>query len=177
MSQFDEAVKRASTERQKQVSAKQHQQRTQEQIASQLAGELLQQLAEFASYLGTKIPLTTHRWPGTGWSARMKKSPAGFILTARRNQGLKGLVVLGYELVTPDGRLWGCHVGGSMYVDLSAAALMRGITLTGTTVVAHEGTLQMRSGGGRDDSGYWYTPLHDHLARLAAELVANPILL
>lgn len=172
MSKFDDAVGRASADHQNRASAAQDRQRTQEQIVNQLAAELPGQLAEFAGYLGTKIPLTTHRWPGTGWSARMKKSPAGFILAARR-QGSKGIVG-GYELVTPDGKLWQCYVGGSLYVDMSAVGLTRGISFAGTSIVANEGSLQVRSGGGRDDS-YYYAPLHEHLARVAVEITAKPI--
>ncbi|MCU1701332.1 MAG: hypothetical protein JWR34_7395 [Mycobacterium sp.] len=174
MSQFDDAIGRASIDHQKRASAAQDHQRTQEQIAGQLAGELPGQLAEFAGYLGTKIPLTTYRRPGTSWSARMKKSPAGFILRARREQGFKGPFVAGYELVTPDGRLWECYVGGSLYVDLSAAALMRGIGFAGLAIVANEGSLQVRTHGGRDDLPR-YAPLHEHLARVAVELIAKPI--
>ncbi|WP_396910379.1 hypothetical protein [Mycolicibacterium sp.] len=183
MSQLDDAVARASAglpERQAQAAAEKNRQLQHAADAARLEPELRHLVAEFAKYLAARTPPRAYKIPGAGMFSR--KSPVGIPINADVRRPSTRQVLYGFTLVTEDGQVWvASNAIDSLFptgfVDLSAAALAKGLSWPlGGHLVVHDGQLQHQHvDGDRSSYTYYYTPVHDDLAKLAVELGENPV--
>lgn len=180
MNQFDEAVARARAElpaQRAQASAQQGLDRSHAEDAARLEPELRRLVIQFAQYLAAGTPPRAYRLPFRGMLSR--KSPKGILLNADVRTVSPTLTQLvSFTLVTEDGRIWSTDRG---YLDLSAAALTRGLSWPlgfGATLVVHEGQLKHQHvEGDRSSYTHSYTLVHEDLAKRAVYLGEHPVAL
>ncbi|TXI62475.1 hypothetical protein [Mycolicibacterium mageritense] len=187
MSQFDDAVARASAdrpERQAQAASERNRQLQHAEDAARLEPELRRLVAEFAKYVAARTPPRAYKIPGAGVFSR--KSPVGVPISADVRRPSARQVLFGFTLVTEDGRVWVASNAidsrfPTGFIDLSAAALAKGLSWPlggGGHLVVRDGQLQhQHRDGDRSSYTHYYTPVHEDLAKLAVELGDNPVAL